>query len=161
MRQNRVLYWQFWASFWKSWSDLAMGDDKNPVPSIVSDSTPLPMPRGESLSAYPTMGHESELIERIRSEFLANMNHDLRTPLNAVIGFAQIIESEMFGKIDNPQYLEYIRHIQDSGFELLAKIEDLCGAQGDTEAPEKQLAYAGERPRMKAVKSKKHLAVVE
>lgn len=68
---------------------------------------------------------EAELALRARSEFLANMSHDLRTPLNAVIGFAQIIGSEMFGKIDNPQYLEYAKHIQESGHDLLSKIEDL------------------------------------
>lgn len=68
---------------------------------------------------------EAELALRARSEFLANMSHELRTPLNAVIGFSQIIESEIFGKINNPQYKDYVRHIQDSGYDLLAKIEDL------------------------------------
>ena len=68
---------------------------------------------------------EAELALRSRSEFLSNMSHELRTPLNAIIGFSQMIENEMFGKIEHPQYLEYIRHIHESGFDLLAKIEDL------------------------------------
>ena len=68
---------------------------------------------------------EAELALRARSEFLANMSHELRTPLNAVIGFSQIMERGVFGKIDNPQYSAYIRHIQESGHDLLAKIEDL------------------------------------
>ena len=68
---------------------------------------------------------EAELALRSRSEFLSNMSHELRTPLNAIIGFSQIIESEIFGKIEHPQYREYIRHIHESGFDLLAKIEDL------------------------------------
>jgi two-component system cell cycle sensor histidine kinase PleC len=68
---------------------------------------------------------EAELALRARSEFLASMSHDLRTPLNAVIGFSQIIESEIFGKIENPQYIEYVKHIQESGYELLSKIEDM------------------------------------
>lgn len=67
---------------------------------------------------------EAELALSTRSEFLANMSHDLRTPLNAVIGFAQIIEEQMFGEV-NSQYLDYARHIQESGHDLLAKIEDL------------------------------------
>ncbi|MEZ5690311.1 MAG: ATP-binding protein [Rickettsiales bacterium] len=68
---------------------------------------------------------EAELALRSRSEFLANMSHELRTPLNAVIGFSQIMEKGIFGEIDNPQYSGYIRHIQESGHDLLAKIEDL------------------------------------
>lgn len=68
---------------------------------------------------------EAELALRSRSEFLANMSHELRTPLNAVIGFSQIMEKGVFGKIDNPQYASYIKHIQESGHDLLAKIEDL------------------------------------
>lgn len=68
---------------------------------------------------------EAELALRSRSEFLANMSHDLRTPLNAVLGFAQMITGEVVGKIDNPHYMEYARHIQESGYDLLAKIEDL------------------------------------
>jgi len=68
---------------------------------------------------------EAELALRSRSEFLANMSHDLRTPLNAVLGFSQMITGEVIGKIDNPQYMDYARHIQESGYDLLAKIEDL------------------------------------
>lgn len=68
---------------------------------------------------------EAELALRSRSEFLAGMSHDLRTPLNAVLGFSQMITGEVLGAIDNPQYSEYARHIQESGYDLLAKIEDL------------------------------------
>ncbi len=68
---------------------------------------------------------EAELALRARSEFLANMSHELRTPLNAVIGFAQIIESGIFGKVENQQYMEYVKHIHESGYDLLSKIEDL------------------------------------
>ncbi len=66
---------------------------------------------------------EAELALRARSEFLANMSHDLRTPLNAVIGFAQMMEAQVLGNLGNPQYLEYARHIRESGHELLARID--------------------------------------
>jgi signal transduction histidine kinase len=90
-------------------------------PAPVGAQDPLP-DNCEYLSEY--FMQKDELAKRARNDFLASMNHDLRTPLNAVIGFAQIIESEMHGKV-NPQYLEYAKHIQESGLELLAKIEDL------------------------------------
>lgn len=68
---------------------------------------------------------ETELALKGRSEFLANMSHELRTPLNAILGFAQIIESGIYGDINNPRYKEYMSHIQDSGYSLLDRINDL------------------------------------
>lgn len=65
---------------------------------------------------------EAELALRAREEFLANMSHDLRTPLNAVIGFAQMMESEVMGKLP-PAYLDYAKHIHESGVELLSKVD--------------------------------------
>jgi len=67
---------------------------------------------------------EAELALRARSEFLANMSHDLRTPLNAVIGFAQMMENEVMGKLP-PAYLDYAKHIHDSGAELLSKVDEI------------------------------------
>mgnify|MGYP003394627517 CR=1 FL=1 len=88
---------------------------------IMKKSSSVPT---DSLDALQHFFNDPKLKQRARDEFLANVNHDLRTPLNAVIGFAQIIENEMFGKV-HPQYLEYARHIQESGYDLLSKIEDL------------------------------------
>lgn len=68
---------------------------------------------------------EAELALKGRSEFLANMSHDLRTPLNAIIGFSQMMENQLFGKLNNKRYLEYLGNIQESGHDLLAKINDL------------------------------------
>ena len=65
------------------------------------------------------------IAEKGRSDFLANMSHELRTPLNAVLGFAQMMEAQIFGKIQNPTYRDYVRKIQESGHDLLHKINDL------------------------------------
>ena len=60
-----------------------------------------------------------------KSQFLANMSHELRSPLNVVIGFAEMIESQMFGPLGSPKYEEYIRDIRESGRHLLALINDI------------------------------------
>jgi two-component system, cell cycle sensor histidine kinase PleC len=60
-----------------------------------------------------------------KSQFLANMSHELRSPLNVIIGFAEMIESQMFGSLGSPKYAEYIHDIRESGQHLLALINDI------------------------------------
>jgi PAS domain S-box-containing protein len=67
----------------------------------------------------------AERADRAKGEFLANMSHEIRTPLNAILGFCQLIENETFGPIGDPNYLDYLRIINDSGQHLLALINDL------------------------------------
>jgi signal transduction histidine kinase len=113
-----VLYWQFWTSFWESWADAALNKGD---PMKKQTTSPDAQPNKDIVRH---LFENPEVKERAREEFLASMNHDLRTPLNAVIGFAQIIEKEVYGKV-HPQYLEYAKHIQESGYDLLSKIEDM------------------------------------
>ncbi len=61
---------------------------------------------------------------KLKSEFLANMSHEFRTPLNAILGFAQVLQ-------DNPSLLKkekgqrYAENIMTSGNRLLVMINDL------------------------------------
>jgi len=68
---------------------------------------------------------EMEEAARAKSAFLAAMSHELKTPLNAVLGFAEIMQGEMFGPLGNPLYREYAGDIRASGGRLLAIINDL------------------------------------
>ncbi len=67
----------------------------------------------------------AEVANRAKTEFLANMSHELRTPLNAIIGFSEIMKSGQFGPIGNPQYVDYLTDIHDSGQHLLELINDV------------------------------------
>ena len=58
------------------------------------------------------------------ADLLARMSHDLRTPLNAVIGFSDLMQREAFGPLGSPRYQEYARHIQDCSVALLKSAED-------------------------------------
>jgi PAS domain S-box-containing protein len=68
---------------------------------------------------------EMEEASRSKSAFLAAMSHELKTPLNAVLGFAEILNTEMFGPIGNPAYRGYAADIHSSGTRLLGIINDL------------------------------------
>jgi signal transduction histidine kinase len=45
--------------------------------------------------------------------------------LNAVIGFSEVLEVELYGAIENPRYRSYIRDIRKSGLHLLSLINDI------------------------------------
>ncbi|HTW33453.1 MAG TPA: HAMP domain-containing sensor histidine kinase [Rhizomicrobium sp.] len=99
----------------------------------------------KSISRMLTLEHErSDLVESLRlakqesdrerlravvagrtkSQFLSNMNHELRTPMNAILGFSELIMQKAFGgAID--KYAEYAEIIHQSGRSLLSLIDDM------------------------------------
>jgi len=68
---------------------------------------------------------ESQEAARAKVAFLSAMSHELKTPLNAVIGFSDLILHETFGPIGEPRYRSYIGDIHDNGRRLLAMINDV------------------------------------
>ncbi len=59
-----------------------------------------------------------------RTNFFAGLGHDLKSPLNAVIGFAEIMESELRGPLPDA-YKDYPGLIHESGQTLLRLVEDM------------------------------------
>lgn len=59
-----------------------------------------------------------------RTSFFAGLGHDLKSPLNAVIGFSEIMESELRGPLPEA-YKDYPSLIRESGQTLLRLVEDM------------------------------------
>lgn len=60
----------------------------------------------------------------LKSQFLANMSHEFRTPLNAIIGFSEMLLSGNYGELIAKQ-LEYLNNISISGKHLLRLVGDI------------------------------------
>ena len=88
------------------------------VPAIAREVTPIiKAPRMRRAPSIPAAHHDwADLMSRV--------NHDLRTPLNAVIGFSEVMALEMFGPLGNERYQEYVRYIRESASDLLKSAED-------------------------------------
>ena len=68
---------------------------------------------------------ELSTANRAKSEFLATMSHEFRTPLNAILGFSEILRSQLFGPLGAKHYEEYAADIHASGTHMLALINDI------------------------------------
>lgn len=86
---------------------------------------------------------EKELMEatrarqanELKSNFLAHMSHEMRTPLNAILGFSDIMKQETFGPLDST-YRNYANDIFSSGSHLLNVVNallDLSKIENDTQ----------------------------
>jgi signal transduction histidine kinase len=62
--------------------------------------------------------------DALKTQFLANISHDLRTPLTAVITHAEILRDEMLGPL-NERQLDSIRGIIAGGRQLLAQVGEI------------------------------------
>ncbi|WOB10727.1 PAS domain S-box protein [Piscinibacter gummiphilus] len=70
----------------------------------------------------------AELASHAKSEFLSRMSHEMRTPLNAVIGFAQLLNLSPSG-LDGATVRDYAGHVLEAGEHLLALIDDVLDLQ--------------------------------
>ncbi len=67
----------------------------------------------------------SDLSNKIKIEFLTAMSHDLRTPLNTIIGFSEIMKLQSYGTFENPQYLQCVKDINEAAHQLQYLTDDV------------------------------------
>ncbi|MEG3619004.1 chemotaxis protein CheB [Magnetovibrio sp. PR-2] len=91
----------------------------------LSNITALKQAQDNEQRALERAKEEAEKSNDAKSNFLAAMSHDLRTPLNAVIGYSESILHEVFGPMEHEKYGDYIRIIHNSGYLLLSLVNDI------------------------------------
>jgi len=60
-----------------------------------------------------------------RLDFLAKVSHEVRTPLNSILGFTELMLEERLGAIGNSRYRGYVEDIHQSGLYALSLLNDL------------------------------------
>ncbi len=89
--------------------------------AVLSDMTPLKRAEEDLTIAR----RRAEDASDEKSEILAKISHEVRTPLNAIIGFSEVMMEERFGPVGNERYREYLRDIHGAGDLILNLIDDL------------------------------------
>ena len=59
-----------------------------------------------------------------KTQFLHNMSHDIRTPMNAILGYSKLMEDELKGN-ESSKVSEYLKKLQKSGSVLLSIINNI------------------------------------
>lgn len=144
MERNRELFrfegsWEaFKSSIVSRVMQRATGSGRLPLSDgRVIDFNTVPLPDGSVLYSETDVTDsykiERALVERnealqeadrLKTEFLANISYELRTPLSTIIGFTEILANAYFGEL-NLRQGEYARGILEASQRLLALINDI------------------------------------
>ncbi len=103
----------------------------------VLDYAVVPLPDGATQLSYvdvtdrlrveQALRERAEALEaadRLKSEFISTVSYELRTPLNTIIGFAELLAKQYFGSL-NPRQSEYCADILTASERLLAIVNDI------------------------------------
>jgi PAS domain S-box-containing protein len=87
---------------------------------IIEDVTP----RHELEQRLRHQNEQLKQVERMRSDVINAVTHDIRTPLTAVIGYAEMLGDELAGTLNDQQH-EFVRVLKRNGRRLVGMIEDM------------------------------------
>ena len=96
---------------------LIDGTTQEPEPITVAEAPVV-------TETEPDADDQETAVAR-RLDFLAKVSHEVRTPLNSILGFSELMLEERLGAIGNARYKGYVEDIHQSGLYALSLLNDL------------------------------------
>lgn len=109
---------------------IRFGEREKDILTFVSEQIALSIQRKKIQQELIEAKQKAEVSNKLTSSLLANMNHELRTPMNGILGFAEILMNDL----ENPDYKLKAENILISGrrlMETLDAIMDLSFLESD------------------------------
>lgn len=107
-------------------ADFTVGEKENGVPKIavmtIRSIQDIMDTAEEQKKVLESALERANNANNAKTIFLSNMSHDIRTPMNAILGYTSIAESSID---DKEKVLEYLKKIKKSGNHLLNLINDV------------------------------------
>lgn len=107
----------------KQWNFLYLDEDKKTVIITRSDISEAFREQERQHQILQTALEKAEKASRAKGDFLSNMSHEMRTPMNAIIGLTELALDEQ--GITPPEVKEYLLKISRSSHLLLRQINDV------------------------------------
>lgn len=137
-RQSDVLSWS------ETYATIAKRDDQG-KPQVIVGTTACINQRKNMETELIRARNQAEESDRLKSSFLANISHEVHTPLNAIVGFSDILP-----QIEDPEERNnVIAIIKDNNQKLLKIFDDMVNlskreATGATEKMEKETIHVSQ-----------------
>jgi signal transduction histidine kinase len=102
---------------------IAEGDLKHQLRMPKNQETEF----GRLADSYQTMARQLSELERLRAEFVGVASHELKTPINVIIGYLDLLEEGIYGQLTPEQtgVLETIKKQADSLTRLVKRLLDI------------------------------------
>jgi PAS domain S-box-containing protein len=102
---------------------LLIGTDNTARKQVDTERKRFEQALQETNLALESAKFAAEKANLAKSDFLSSMSHELRSPLNAILGFAQLLESS--SPLPTPSQAESIGQILQAGWHLLRLINEI------------------------------------
>lgn len=110
-------------STWDEEAEVEMFDDEtNPFSDLHATVKMVRLDLAEMYENEIKLRKKAEESDRLKSSFLANISHELRTPMNAIMGFTDLLS---MNSDESSSDYEYLNLIKESSNHLLKLINDL------------------------------------
>ncbi len=94
------------------------------VETLTDESLALNSKLTECQKSLILAQDKAEVADKAKREFLSRMSHEFRTPLNSILGFSQILQSETNDPLTDSQKKD-LKHVIDSGNRILRLVNDV------------------------------------
>ena len=96
------------------------------IDGTTQEPEPITMAEAPVVTEAETDADDQEAASVARRlDFLAKVSHEVRTPLNSILGFSELMLEERLGAIGNARYKGYVEDIHQSGLYALSLLNDL------------------------------------
>lgn len=119
------------------WLRIVAGKVGDGIGVIITDINARKVQEGQLIAARDAAQRSAQA----RSQVLSALSHEMRQPLNTIVGFIEMMENEVLGPIAHAQYQAYVKDIAGASHELRDIMDDILARSQREELAKVESGY--------------------